>query len=689
VEETAVRLPSRKSALLPAIVCALALVLVTLGVLQYRWSNEISEAARSRMRADLIRSMMDFRRDFVHELASVAFALEPNYSYGSDFDSYTRKFANWRRTASNPGMVQEVYIWQHSQLLKTSGKEPELVEWPPELAQFRATAVTSLPVSSFLLRAPDPFRRGRDSRPSEAGKLGVALGVPPDPVTRMDSPFAVSRASVSVAVVEADAPNSIGIDIQHEAIAGDPRTFVLQLKHRGIVTLNGSPWMVIPSIPALVHPLVMPSPTAKRSGKGRIGRAGWMIIPLNQAFLAEHLFPELATRHFSGLDYEVGVVGGERGNRTIYSSNPEAAKRSLADADASMNLFSIPGSQYPHEIGSTALPVLKGVKSAIKYSDLQHIFGGQETMELLPMPGLPGLDGWLLVANHRRGSLEAAVAALRRRHLAMSFGVLLVLAATTGVITLAARRVQELARLQMDFVAGVSHELRTPLTVISSAADNIADGVVENREQMAHYGAALKGQASQLRELVEQILLFAATRDNRQTYGLRAVQVADALDLALQNTADLIRRAGFAVECHASRDLPNVLIDLQALARCLQNLITNAIKYGGNARWISIEAKTEGTGREVTVSVRDRGIGIGPGDMKHIFDPFYRATSVRDAQIHGTGLGLPLAKSIVEGMRGRITVESEPGRGSSFTVRLPVAEAVAAARAQQAIDILP
>ena len=235
-------------------------------------------------------------------------------------------------------------------------------------------------------------------------------------------------------------------------------------------------------------------------------------------------------------------------------------------------------------------------------------------MELLPMPGVSTLDEWHLVVNNRRGSLAAAVAALRRRNLAISFGVLLVLSVTMGIIILATQRVQELARLQIDFVAGVSHELRTPLTVISSAADNIADGVVENRQQMAQYGRALRGQSSQLRELVEQILLFAATRDNRQTYSLEAAQVADALDLALENTAELIRGAGIAVECHVSRDLPNVSIDVRALSRCLQNLITNAIKYVGDACCIHIEAKTEEHGGEVTISIRDRGVGISPED---------------------------------------------------------------------------
>ena len=353
------KLPSKKSVLWPAVVCALAAVLVMLGVLQYRLSTEISEAAKSRMRADLIRSMIDFREDFLRELASVAVALQPNYSDGTDLDSYAREFANWRRTASYPGMVQDVYILQHgpahSQLLKikSPGEEPERVDWPAALVQLRAMTITSPPTSRILLPARGLLPQEPGRRLTEAHKVGVEFGVPPDAVTRVQATrFAVAEGSVGG--VEATGFGSL--DVQHDAIAGDVPKLVMKLRHRGIVTLNGSPWMVIPSVPALVHPLVVPLPGARRS---RNGHAGWMIIPLNQAFLVEHLFPELVARHFSGLDYEIAVVAGEKGDRAIYSSNAEAAKRSLADADASMSLFSIPGSPQPREVGFAALPLLE------------------------------------------------------------------------------------------------------------------------------------------------------------------------------------------------------------------------------------------------------------------------------------------------------------------------------------------
>jgi signal transduction histidine kinase len=131
------------------------------------------------------------------------------------------------------------------------------------------------------------------------------------------------------------------------------------------------------------------------------------------------------------------------------------------------------------------------------------------------------------------------------------------------------------------------------------------------------------------------------------------------------------------VEQEIAPNLPLVSGDLSALSHCLQNLITNAVKYGGDARWMGIQAElSEGQGqsREVQISVADKGLGIPAAEQQHIFEPFYRSSSATAAQIHGTGLGLPLARDIAEAMGGSLTVASEPGKGSRFTLHLRVAD---------------
>jgi signal transduction histidine kinase len=266
---------------------------------------------------------------------------------------------------------------------------------------------------------------------------------------------------------------------------------------------------------------------------------------------------------------------------------------------------------------------------------------------------------------------------LRRRDLAISFGVLFLLVLSMAMLIVTSYRAQRLAKLQMNFVTTISHELRTPLTVISSAADNIAHGVVEGKQQLAQYGSVIGNHARQLSGLVEQILLFAATRDGHQRYDSRPLSVSQIIDAALSNTEGLIRTAQVTVEQDIAPDLPQVAGDLTALSQCLQNLITNALKYGNGQPWIGIRAGLSEhsiRGREVQISVSDRGIGIDSADLPHIFEPFYRSSSVAAAQIHGTGLGLPLAKSIAEAMHGELTVKSAPGKGSTFTLHLPCAD---------------
>jgi two-component system phosphate regulon sensor histidine kinase PhoR len=109
----------------------------------------------------------------------------------------------------------------------------------------------------------------------------------------------------------------------------------------------------------------------------------------------------------------------------------------------------------------------------------------------------------------------------------------------------------------------------------------------------------------------------------------------------------------------------------------MENLFSNAVKYAGASHWISVRAKAmpAGAPAEVQISVTDRGLGISARDLPHIFEPFYRVQSVRDGQIRGVGLGLYLVKRAMEGMGGRVSVSSEVGRGSCFTLHFPIARA--------------
>jgi signal transduction histidine kinase len=315
-------------------------------------------------------------------------------------------------------------------------------------------------------------------------------------------------------------------------------------------------------------------------------------------------------------------------------------------------------------------------------SSLQAKNGIAEPVRFDPVDVGDDTFGWQIAVRHRKGSLAAAVAALRFRNLEISFGVLLVLAISMALIIYASQRARRLATLQLEFIAGVSHELRTPVAAILSISENIADGLVDSRVQLLRYGGLIRNQARQLNHLVEQVLRFAALQ-GKATYTLQQLQIPDVIEEVLENLANLISAAGFRVEVHIDPNLPAVEADFGVLSQCLQNLISNAVKYGGQDKWIGIRVTgnhVAGLTSWVSVTVEDHGMGIDEEELKHIFEPFYRSPKVVESKLHGTGLGLALAKGFAETMGGRLSVTSEAGDGSKFTIELPAVEKIDAER---------
>jgi len=400
--------------------------------------------------------------------------------------------------------------------------------------------------------------------------------------------------------------------------------------------------------------------------------------------LRTRILPDLAHRYFQGtdgLDYEVAVVGGASPRRVIYSSDPGFGEQDVPDADGRMDVFG----RVRDEASQSPISIFHGTSENR---------GPTAAVGISWFPLLrqtPQDQDWQLVVRHRRGGpLGAFVTDIRRRDLALSFGALFLLVLSMSMLVITSVRAQRLARLQMDFVTAVSHELRTPLTIIGSAADNIANGVVDSSSQLQEYGSVIGDEVGRLSGLVERVLLFAATREGQPRYALRSLLPSEIIDAVVASTEGLIRAAQFEVERDVPPDLPAVTGELMAVSQCLENLITNALKYSRDERWIGIRGRVveDGKGgRQVQISVSDRGIGISPEDLPHIFEPFYRSPSVRVAQIHGTGLGLALARQVAEAMGGSLEVASVPGRGSTFTLSLRPADTATTPAATDAADL--
>jgi signal transduction histidine kinase len=225
-------------------------------------------------------------------------------------------------------------------------------------------------------------------------------------------------------------------------------------------------------------------------------------------------------------------------------------------------------------------------------------------------------------------------------------------------------------------VAGVSHELRTPVSVIGAAADNLAQGVVTEPNRVRHYGSTIQHEARRLADTVERVLQFAGIQAGRASGHRMLVSPSEIVEDVLAAFAPAIADAGATLERDIVPALPAVLAEPAALRSALQNLVGNAIKYGGARPWVRVSARQASTrrSREVEIVVEDRGLGIPPADLPHVFEPFYRGTEAQSQQIHGNGLGLSIVRSIVEAHGGRVTVTSTPGKGSAFAIHLPAAE---------------
>ena len=186
---------------------------------------------------------------------------------------------------------------------------------------------------------------------------------------------------------------------------------------------------------------------------------------------------------------------------------------------------------------------------------------------------------WRLLVKHPSGSLEQAVNAVRRRNLLVSTSILGILGVSVGFLVLSTRRAQDLARQQLEFVATVSHELRTPLAVIRSAADNLADGVINDDARVRQYGQLVRREGVRLTDLVEQILEFAGLQSGR-TMTARPVAIAGVLRDVVSAAESSAQSAGIAIELELADNLPAVAGDEAALRRVFQNLVGNALKYG-------------------------------------------------------------------------------------------------------------
>ncbi|HEX7150777.1 MAG TPA: HAMP domain-containing sensor histidine kinase [Thermoanaerobaculia bacterium] len=369
-------------------------------------------------------------------------------------------------------------------------------------------------------------------------------------------------------------------------------------------------------------------------GGGEPGPRPATLLMLDRAELAKSVLPELAQRHLASTDIAI-----YNGDALLYRSNP-AWPDGRTPPDVEMPFVAARGRGRPGGRGMFAGP----------------------PPERLPMR--------LLVRRHG-GGVDAAIAAARLRNLAVSFGVLLVLAATMVLLLVLLRRAHRLRVQQTEFVAAMSHELNTPVAALRSAGENLRDGIIVDRERVVRYGDTIVREASRLGELLGQVLEYAGMQARRNAPPHEPVHVASVIDEAIAQCRWLVD--GTPIELATSIDdgLPPVAGDAKALTSAVQNLIANAIRYGGSGSWVGVRATRDRSGG-VCITVEDRGPGIDSRDASHVFEPFYRGHNQH--MTRGAGLGLSIVQRIVQEHGGRVALERR-SPGAAFTIQLPAGAA--------------
>jgi signal transduction histidine kinase len=282
----------------------------------------------------------------------------------------------------------------------------------------------------------------------------------------------------------------------------------------------------------------------------------------------------------------------------------------------------------------------------------------------------PSLRGLKLALRYKDSSIEKEVRLWEMGTLAIIAFIDLMLAAGLYLVYSNVRRELHLARLKSDFVANVSHELKTPLALIRLFAETLELGRVPSEEKAHQYYRVINKESHRLTQLINNILDFSRIEAGRKEYRFAPTDVARVVRDVIESYRFQIEQQGFALKVDVQEDLPHVPADEEALGQAIINLVNNAIKYSRASKTIHIEVRREGS--KVLVSVTDTGIGIPRGEQKKIFEKFFRGEDSLVHETKGSGLGLALVRHIMEAHGGAVEVESTPGKGSTFTLVLPV-----------------
>jgi len=278
---------------------------------------------------------------------------------------------------------------------------------------------------------------------------------------------------------------------------------------------------------------------------------------------------------------------------------------------------------------------------------------------------------WLLQIMPRNYTeIELDVKNQRRRNLFFIVLSMITIFLSLAVIYVAWNRDRQLRRLKEHFISNVSHELKTPLSLIRMFSEILVTDRVKNESKKLEYYRIINNESDRMSRLINNLLDFANLARGIEHKHFEKINVGEVVTEALEAYRYEVQKEGFQLNVDIAADIPDSMADPNAIIMAFLNLLDNSVKYSGDRK--QIDVRVDRDDGFLNISVADKGIGIDPSEQQKIFDQFYRGSAASVRAIRGSGIGLAITKHVAEMHGGEVLLESEPGKGSTFTLRIPV-----------------
>jgi two-component system, OmpR family, phosphate regulon sensor histidine kinase PhoR len=284
------------------------------------------------------------------------------------------------------------------------------------------------------------------------------------------------------------------------------------------------------------------------------------------------------------------------------------------------------------------------------------------------------LNKWLLhILPRKYIEIEQDIRNRRRANLFFIILSMALIFISLAIICVAWQRDRQLRQLKEDFIGNVSHELKTPLSLIRMFSEILVTGRIKDENKKIDYFRIIHNESDRMSRLINNLLDFANLGRGIHSEHFEKINIVQVVAKALEAYRYEIQKDGFQINLDAHPDVPDSFADPNAITMAFLNLLDNSVKYSGDQKQIDVKvARVDGF---VDLTVIDKGIGIPAAEQQKIFDKFYRGSAPSVRRIRGSGIGLAITKHVAEMHGGKVLVESEPGKGSIFTLRIPIRSA--------------